>query len=79
MIQTVHEKSSEYNYFVDEIIKKVRKGMGNEYSVNLYKVIKNNSLELDSLVTHRISPHEAPELYRQLECRGVESIGVILD
>ncbi|MDI9498353.1 MAG: zinc-binding dehydrogenase [Bacillota bacterium] len=42
-------------------------------------LIRQRRLELDSLVTHRISPHEAPELYRQLECRGVESIGVILD
>ncbi|MDI9471007.1 MAG: zinc-binding dehydrogenase [Bacillota bacterium] len=42
-------------------------------------LIRQRRLELDGLITHRISPDEAPELYRQLECRGVESIGVILD
>lgn len=63
MIQTVHEKSSDYNYFVNEITKKVRKNMGDEYSVNIYKVIKNNSLELDSLVVLEKGKNYAPNLY----------------
>lgn len=63
MIQTVQEKSSEYHYFVNKIIKKVRESMGDEYSVNLYKVIKNNSLELDSLVVLEKGKNYAPNLY----------------
>lgn len=63
MIQTVHEKSSEYHYFVNEITQKVRNSMGDKYSVNLYKVIKNNSLELDSLVVLEKGKNYAPNLY----------------
>jgi len=63
MIQVVKEKSTDYNSFVSEITARVRKIMGEGYTVSIYKVIKNNSLELDSLVMLKEGKNFAPNIY----------------
>lgn len=63
MIQVVKEKSIEYDYFVNEIMKRVKKNLGERYTINLYKVVKNNALELDSLVVLKEGKNFAPNLY----------------
>ncbi len=63
MLQVVREKMSDYDMFIREITKKVKKLMGEEYSVQICKVIKNNSVELDSLVLLKKGDCFSPNIY----------------
>lgn len=63
MIQALHEKTMGYDSFVSTIKYLVSRRMGNEYKIRIYKVIKNNSLELDSLVVLKEGKSIAPNIY----------------
>jgi len=63
MIQVLKESTNDYNSFVNEITGKVKKLMGEEYSAQIYKVTKNNSMELDSLVLLKQGKNFAPNIY----------------
>jgi hypothetical protein len=65
MLQLLKEKANDYDYnsFINEITRMVKKMMGEEFSVRIYKVTKNNSLELDSLVLLREGKNFAPNIY----------------
>ncbi|MDF2941664.1 MAG: hypothetical protein K0S01_522 [Herbinix sp.] len=63
MMQVLRETTTDYNSFVNEITGKVKKMMGEEYSVQIYKVTKNNSMELDSLVLLKQGKNFAPNIY----------------
>jgi hypothetical protein len=63
MLQVVKESTTDYNSFVNELTGTVKKMMGEEYSVRIYKVTKNNSLELDSLVLLKEGKNFAPNIY----------------
>jgi hypothetical protein len=65
MLQVVKETLSDYDSFVNELTGTVKKIMGEEYSAKIYKVTKNNSLELDSLVLLKKGKNFAPNLYLQ--------------
>jgi hypothetical protein len=59
----VKEQAEDYNYFVSEVTDLVKEKMGSDYTVRIYKVIKNNSLELDSLVMLKDGKNFAPNIY----------------
>ena len=65
MLQILKEKTNDYDYntFINEITRMVKKMMGEEFTVRIYKVTKNNSLELDSLVLLREGKNFAPNIY----------------
>lgn len=63
MLQLLKERTNDYNSFVNEITGMVKKMMGEGFSVRIYKVTKNNSLELDSLVLLREGKNFAPNIY----------------
>lgn len=63
MLQVVKEELCHYDSFIKEITDKVKENMGEKYSVRIYKVTKNNSLELDSLVILKNGINFAPNLY----------------
>ncbi|MGB4659518.1 MAG: DUF5688 family protein [Mobilitalea sp.] len=63
MVQMVQESITDYYSFVDTITEIVQKKMGEEYSVKIYKVTKNNALELDSLVVLKNGENYAPNIY----------------
>jgi hypothetical protein len=63
MIQVVKEQKSDYYSFIEAITRKVKEKMGEEYSVRIYKVTKNNALELDSLVLLKEGVNCAPNIY----------------
>jgi hypothetical protein len=65
MVQVVKETTSEYGYFVQTLLTMVTKRMGKEYTASIYKVMKNNSLELDSLVLLKEGKSFAPNIYLQ--------------
>ncbi len=65
MVQVVRETTSEYGYFVQTLMSMVSKHMGKEYTASIYKVMKNNSLELDSLVLLKEGKSFAPNIYLQ--------------
>lgn len=65
MVQVVRETTSEYSYFVQTLLSMVSKRMGKEYTARIYKVMKNNSLELDSLVLLKEGKSFAPNIYLQ--------------
>lgn len=65
MVQVVRETTSEYGYFVQTLLSMVTKRMGKEYTASIYKVMKNNSLELDSLVLLKEGKSFAPNIYLQ--------------
>ncbi len=65
MVQVVRETTSEYGYFVQSLLSMVAKHMGKEYTASIYKVMKNNSLELDSLVLLKEGKSFAPNIYLQ--------------
>ncbi len=65
MVQVVRESTSEYGYFVQTLLSTVAKRMGKEYTASIYKVMKNNSLELDSLVLLKEGKSFAPNIYLQ--------------
>lgn len=63
MLQVVMEEKIGYLSFVDTVCGKVKKILGEEYQVQICKVIKNNSLELDSLVVLKEGRNYAPNIY----------------
>lgn len=64
MIQVVKEEQmADYNQFVVTITNDVKELLGDDYSVQIYKVVKNNSLELDSLVALKEGKNVAPNIY----------------
>lgn len=63
MVQLLRETTSEYDYFVGQILSGVTKRMGERYTARIYKVMKNNSLELDSLVLLKEGKNFAPNIY----------------
>ena len=65
MLQLVKEETSEYNYFVEMITSMVVQKLGKEYTAQVYKVTKNNSIELDSLVLVKQGEDYAPNIYLQ--------------
>ncbi len=65
MVQVVRETTAEYSYFINQILTLVTQEMGKEYHARILKVIKNNSLELDSLVLLKEGKNFAPNIYLQ--------------
>lgn len=65
MVQMVKETTAEYDYFVGQILAGVTQTMGQEYNARVLKVLKNNSLELDSLVLLRKGKNFSPNIYLQ--------------
>jgi hypothetical protein len=65
MLQVLKESGVDYNTFVKDITEMVQTMMGEEYSARIYKVTKNNSLELDSLVLLKEGKNFAPNIYLQ--------------
>jgi hypothetical protein len=65
MVQVLREATSEYDYFVGQIVSGVTRRMGDEYSAHVVKVLKNNSLELDSLVLLKEGKNFSPNIYLQ--------------
>lgn len=63
MLKQVKERQSNYDEFINDMSERVKKLMGEEYSVRIYKVTKNNSLELDSLVILKKGSNFTPNLY----------------
>lgn len=63
MHYVLHETGNDYSTFIKDITEMVKERMGKEYSVHIYKVMKNNSLELDSLVLLREGMNFAPNIY----------------
>jgi hypothetical protein len=63
MIQVVKENVTDYASFVSDISHFVSERMGPSYDVNTYKVVKNNSTELDSLVIRKEGKNVAPNIY----------------
>ena len=65
MVQVIRETTSEYDYFVSTLISAVTRKLGKDYTARIYKVTKNNSLELDSLVLLKQGKNFAPNIYLQ--------------
>lgn len=65
MVQILREATSEYSYFISEIMTRITQRMGKDYTARIYKVTKNNSLELDSLVLLKEGKNFAPNIYLQ--------------
>lgn len=63
MPQIVKEEICHYENFIGEITEMVKKKMGGEYSIQTYKVTKNNSLELESIVILQKGKNYAPNIY----------------
>lgn len=62
-MQLVKETVNNYPAFMQEITQKVKMMLGEEFSIRIYKVTKNNSLELDSLVMLKKGKNFAPNIY----------------
>ncbi len=65
MVQVLRETTSDYDYFVGLLLSGVSQRMGKEYTARVYKVVKNNSLELDSLVLLKEGKNFSPNIYLQ--------------
>lgn len=63
MLNAVKEELLDYATFVGFIKESIKEKMGQGYSVRIYKVMKNNSLELDSLVVLKEGDNFAPNIY----------------
>lgn len=63
MLQLLKETGRDYNKFVEDITELVVEKMGKEYKPRIFKVTKNNSLELDSLVLLKEGKNFAPNIY----------------
>lgn len=63
MLQLLRETSEGYAAFVDEICNIMKEKMGQEYSIRVYTVTKNNNLELDSLVILKEGKSFSPNIY----------------
>jgi hypothetical protein len=65
MVQVVKETTSDYDYFIGQLLSGVTHRMGGDYTARIYKVMKNNSLELDSLVLLKEGKNFSPNIYLQ--------------
>ncbi len=65
MVQVIRETTADYDYFVSLLLSGVTQRMGRDYTVRVYKVMKNNSLELDSLVLLKEGKSFSPNIYLQ--------------
>ncbi len=65
MIKELRETTSDYDYFVGLLLSGVSRRMGKEYTARVFKVVKNNSLELDSLVLLKEGKNFSPNIYLQ--------------
>ena len=63
MLEVLKERGCDYNTFILELTDQVKEIMGEEYTVKVFKVMKNNSLELDSLVLLKDGKNFAPNIY----------------
>jgi hypothetical protein len=63
MLQALKEETLGYDLFVSTVKQMVRTKLGEGYDIRIYKVIKNNSLELDSLVVLKENLNIAPNIY----------------
>lgn len=63
MLDAVKDELLDYTSFVSFIKEKIKERMGQGYSVKIFKVMKNNSLELDSLVVLKENRSFAPNIY----------------
>jgi hypothetical protein len=63
MHQVVKERILEYHSFVSIVTNQVMNMMGDDYHIQVYKVTKNNSMILDSLVICRKERNSAPNIY----------------
>jgi hypothetical protein len=63
MLQTVNKQILEYHPFVSAITGMVKKKLGDDYHIQIYKVTKNNSLELDSMLVQKKGKNCAPNIY----------------
>ncbi len=65
MLEVLKETDCSYQSFVATIVEMVKAKMGEDYTIQIYKVIKNNSLELDSLILLKEGRSFAPNIYLQ--------------
>ena len=65
MIEVLKESDSGYDSFIANIMEMVKTKMGKDYTAQIYKVTKNNSLELDSLILLKEGKSFAPNIYLQ--------------
>lgn len=63
MLQLMEERTLDYATFISTVRDIVKERMGEGYDVRIYKVVKNNSLELDSLVILKEGKSFAPNIY----------------
>lgn len=63
MHQYVEERMLDYASFVSVIKDYVEERTGGEYEVRVFRVVKNNSLELDSLIILKEGTSSAPNIY----------------
>lgn len=63
MLSTVKDELLDYGSFVSFIKEIITERMGQGYSIRIFKVMKNNSLELDSLVVLKDGKNFAPNIY----------------
>lgn len=63
MLQIMKERTLDYDSFVSTVRDVVKERMGDGFDIRIYKVIKNNSLELDSLVILKEGRGIAPNIY----------------
>ena len=65
MVLVLRETAADYDYFVGLLLTGVTQRMGRDYTARVYKVMKNNSLELDSLVLLKEGKNFSPNIYLQ--------------
>jgi hypothetical protein len=65
MIEVLKETDSGYDSFIANIMEMVKAKMGKDYTAQIYKVTKNNALELDSLILQKEGKTFAPNIYLQ--------------
>ncbi len=63
MVNAVKDELLDYTTFVSFIKNKITERMGEGYNIRLFKIMKNNSLELDSLVVLKEGKNFAPNIY----------------
>ena len=63
MLSVLMEETMDYDSFVSTVHLIMKERMGDGYDVRIYKVMKNNSLELHSLVVRKEDINIAPNIY----------------
>lgn len=63
MLSVLMEETLDYDSFVSTVHLIMKERMGDGYDVRIYKVMKNNSLELHSLVVRKENINIAPNIY----------------